>query len=615
MSKKNKNNSKPAGQDQAKELEQTSAVGGEQETADAAQEEYVTSTAAADLLADVIAGEKAEKDKPSEENTVSDDDTDTDEGSDVPKKNREHKKLKHGMMSTIYTIAFVAVIVLVNIIATILFDKYPITFDLTKNNTYSISEKSEEYVKSIDTEVTFKIFAEEDAFTAINDYSKQANEVMKKYSKYNSKISVEYIDIDSNPDIVGEYSDQSISTYDIVVESYSKDDNGNYIKDDNGDPIKRIRKVSLLELINYTDDFEEQIMSAYSISAADYALGSCNNDELTAFAYSVAYGIVESSNADQAFLSALMAVTDPDPVTVTIVTGRNETSELSYFQTLLLANGYTVNSIDIKTEDIPEDTDLCIVPAPQTDYLDTEIQKLSDYLDNDGRLGKNMIYMAAAEQQKTPNLDEFLAEYYVEIGDDIILENDKEHAFVNNMTGTILTMADDISESFTQDVNTENPQIAIAYSRPVIQLETEKGKIVTETYISSTDNAYLVNAQSGDTEENGKQVYAVMASKAAFNDDGTADYSNIFVCGTVNMFSDEYMMYTQFQNREYFLSVINGMTGKTTAGITIEPKVITGNIFDVNAKHVRNLKIIFIGVIPALTLVTGLVIWLRRKNR
>jgi hypothetical protein len=81
------------------------------------------------------------------------------------------------------------------------------------------------------------------------------------------------------------------------------------------------------------------------------------------------------------------------------------------------------------------------------------------------------------------------------------------------------------------------------------------------------------------------------------------------------MFSDQYLMYTQFQNREYLLSVINGMTGKTTTGITIEPKVITGNIFDVNSKSVTTLKIIFIGVIPAITLITGLVIWLRRKNR
>ena len=46
-------------------------------------------------------------------------------------KKTEGKKLKHGLMSTILTIVFVAVVVLVNIVATVLFDRYPITIDLT----------------------------------------------------------------------------------------------------------------------------------------------------------------------------------------------------------------------------------------------------------------------------------------------------------------------------------------------------------------------------------------------------------------------------------------------------------------------------------------------------
>lgn len=34
-------------------------------------------------------------------------------------------------------------------------------------------------MKSVDTEVTFKVFATEDSFSAINDYSKQADEVLQ----------------------------------------------------------------------------------------------------------------------------------------------------------------------------------------------------------------------------------------------------------------------------------------------------------------------------------------------------------------------------------------------------------------------------------------------------
>ncbi len=587
-----------------------------EDVSDEAQEEYKVSVSAADLLADVISDEKnAKKEKTESGKELSDenDDNDGEKDDKKPKKKKEHKKLKHGMMSTVYTVIFVAVIVLVNIVATIIFDKFPITFDLTKNNSYSISEESEKYVKSIDREVSIKVFAEEDTFAALNEYAKQANEVMKRYTRYNSKISVEYINIDSNPDIVGEYADEDIAAYDIIVETAAADENGNPVKDDSGKQIKRIRKVSLLDLIEFSDEFEEQVSNSYGVTADDYVLSQFG-DETTAFVYSVYYGVAESSAADQAFMSAFMAVTDPDPVVVTVLTGRNELASLNYFQKLLTANGYTVNTINITTEDIPEDTDLCIIPAPQQDYLEAEIAKVDEYLDNDGKLGKNLMYVASIRQSETPNLDEFLEEYYVEVGAGCIFDSDEEHYYPLTQQ-SLATMCDDISDNFRQDVITENPQIIFEYSRPVNQLAEEKGKYITEAYLRSTDKAAVVDTATGEELSNGIQNYGVMASQAVFNDDGTTDYSNIFVLGADSMLSDTFLMYNQFQNSEYIMSLINGMTGKTNAGITIEPKVITGNIFDITAAQVKTLKIVFIGVIPAVTLIVGLAVWLRRKNR
>ena len=112
----------------------------------------------------------------------------------------------------------------------------------------------------------------------------------------------------------------------------------------------------------------------------------------------------------------------------------------------------------------------------------------------------------------------------------------------------------------------------------------------------------------------GDEADAAGIVEASFEDEG-AVYSNILVLGSAEMVSDQFLMFNQFQNRAYILSLINGMTGKTSTGMTIEPKVISANIFDITAEQIRNLKIIFIGVIPAVTLITGLVIWLRRKNR
>lgn len=531
-----------------------------------------------DILKDVVAKEKNKKEN--------------------EQKPKEHKKLKHGMMSTILTIVFVAVVVLVNVVATVLFDRYPVTIDLTKDKIYSISDKSEEYVKKIDADVLITVFAEEDAFKGLTTYTRQADEVMKKYSKYNSKIKYRYVDIDSNPDIVKDYTNDSISQYDIIVETNPEKD------------IKRTRKITLLDLVNFSDEFNETLTN-YGMSVESFAQQAGN--ALSAISTLTQYygtDIISGSNADQAFTSALMTVTDPNPITVTFLTGRNEVDELAYFKTLLTANGYTVNTVDITSDDIPEDTTVAVVPAPQTDYLPDDVKKLDNFLDNNGKLGKQLLYIASAQQQDTPNLDEFLKDYGLQVGKGIICESNSS----NYYNQPYLTIATDLSENFMQDVATNDPQLIIQTCRPVKQLFDEKNKIKTEGYVKSTSDAYLMDPQSQKTIEKGQQNYMAVSSRVTYLDGNDAVYSNVIAAGTEFIFRDDVLPYTQYQNREYVLSLLNGITHKTD-GIVIEPKTIDANVYDITASQQSVLKWTFILIVPVIVLAIGLVIWLRRKNR
>ena len=531
-----------------------------------------------DILKDVVAKEKNKKDN--------------------EQKPKEHKKLKHGMMSTILTIVFVAVVVLVNVVATVLFDRYPVTIDLTKDKIYSISDESEEYVKKIDTDVLITVFAEEDAFKGLTTYTRQADEVMKKYSKYNSKIKYRYVDIDSNPDIVKDYTNDSVSQYDIIVETNPEKD------------IKRTRKITLLDLVNFTDEFNETLTN-YGMSVESFAQQAGN--ALSAISTLTQYygsEIISGSNADQAFTSALMTVTDPNPITVTFLTGRNEVDELSYFKTLLTANGYTVNTVDITSDDIPKDTTVAVVPAPQTDYLPEDVKKLDKFLDNNGKLGKQLLYIASAQQQDTPNLDEFLKDYGLQVGKGIICESNSS----NYYNQPYLTIATDLSENFMQDVATNDPKLIIQTCRPVKQLFDEKNKIKTEGYVKSTSDAYLMDPQSQKTTEKGQQNYMAVSSRVTYLDGNDAVYSNVIAAGTEFIFRDDVLPYTQYQNREYVLSLLNGITHKTD-GIVIEPKTIDANVYDITASQQSILKWTFILIVPVIVLAIGLVIWLRRKNR
>lgn len=546
-----------------------------------------------ELLKDIVSGEK------------------NDSGSDKPKKEKKEKKqgkafntkkLKHGTMATVLTCVFIALLVMVNIVTTMIFDRYPVTIDLTSDKIYSVSEDSEEYVKNVDVDVTVTIFADEEAYTNYSAYNKQAVELLKNYCKLNDHISYRFMDIDSNPDVVKNYTD-SVSQFDIIFETNTEID---------GEKIQRTRKLGMVDLLSFNSDFVSELsQSGYSIDMLVEQAGS----DLTFLAYYGGY--VESSNAEQAFTSALMTVTDPHPVYVTILTGRSEITDLAYFRTLLVANGYNVNSVDITKEDIPENTSVIVVPAPKTDYLEAEITKLSDFLNNDGDLGRQLIYIASYGQDDTPNIDEFLEEYGLSIGDGVICETYQS----NYYNYPFITTATNLSDSFDQDITSSEPVISSWFTRPVNALFEEKDMITVQEYIKSTDDAYtadvsMTTGEISDRIETGEQCYMAVGSKAKFLNDseGTTVYSSILCFGSEYLLNDNILAAEQYNNREYVLSVLNGITHKTD-GVTITPKTITGNAFDINERQKNILKWTFSAIIPAAVLAVGIVVWIRRKNK
>lgn len=565
------------------------------------------SVSGADLLKDVVADEKAAKTSPKDtEKDKKDKDKKKDKKDKKAKDGKKFnaKKLKHGTMATVFTCVFVALLVLVNVVTTMLFDRYPITIDLTTNKIYSVSNDTEDYVKKVNVDVQVTVFADENTYTNYSSYNKQAVELLKNYCKLNHHITYRFVDIDSHPEIVKEYTD-TISQFDMIFETKTKVD---------GKEISRTRKLGMLDLLTFTDEFEEKLsQSGYSIDTLAQQAGG----DLSFLSYYGSY--VESSNAEQAFTSALMTVTDPNPVYVTILTGRSELTQLTYFQTLLTANGYNVNTVDITSEDIPADTDVVVIPAPKTDYLAEDITKVSDFLNNDGNLGKQLLYIASYGQEDTPNLDEFLSEYGLSVGKGVICESDSGKYY----NSPCVTVASTVSDNFTQDVSTKNPAILSALCRPVNTLFDEQDMVSTDAYLKSSDSAYTANVEIsqttgqvniGDALVKGQQNYMAVGSKAKFTDDNKTLYSSVIAVGSEGMLSDTYLQYSQYQNSEYFISVINGLTGKT-AGITITPKTITGNVFDITQQQKTVLKWTFCLGVPVVVLIVGIVIWARRKNK
>lgn len=525
------------------------------------------------------------------------------------KQKKAHKKLKHGSMAIAFTAVFVAVLVLINIVATQIFERFPLSFDMTSNASYSISDETIDYVKSIDKDVKITVLAEKDDFDAQNVYTLQADEVLQKYAQYNSKIKIEYVDFLSNPNLVSQYDD-GLSAYDIIFETTQVgDDKKEY---------KRTSVVSPLELVNFSSEVVSSLSSSgmtLEAMAVNYYGSELNF--ITRYAtqtYSNSSGekanYIESSNAEQAYTSALMIVTDSNPVKITLLTGRGEAVPLNYYQTLMKANGYEVDSVNITTEDIPADTNIAVIAVPTVDYTDAEVKKVSDFLNNDGKLEKNLMYIESVQQPDTPKIDELLEEYGI-IFEDYYMY-DAEASNVSNGYLKVNLAA----EEYEKDIkNNSLAMLTTLYTKPITLKFDEEDMKKTVTLLKTADTGYKADMNSGEKVSSGEQITAAIGYKAVFGEDNTEGYSQVLVLGSEFLLDDSILQATQYANSQWILSVTNQMTGKTTSGITIEPSKIGGELFELTDAQISIYKWVFILVIPLIVLVIGVVVWVRRKNR
>ncbi len=524
------------------------------------------------------------------ESEASDDKSEKKKKTKKDKKTKEaknHKKLKHGTMATVLTVVFVAVLVLVNIVATSIFDRFPLTIDMTSDNSYTVSDETLDYIKKVDKKIKITVLSEEDDFISTSKYIRQSNEILKNIAKSNKNIDIEYVDLMSNPEITSEYED-SLSEYDIIVEA--------------GENHERTTVVHPEDLVSFSSDFEESFqsnMGATIETFIEYYGG------MTAIqSYSTG---IESNCAEQAFASAILRVTDADPKTVTFLTGRSELTSLDYFQTLLKANGYNVDSIDITTEDIPEDSDLIVMGAPGVDYTDAEVEKVSAFMDNGGNMKKNLLYIESVQQPKTPNIDELLEEYGISFRDEFVYDSSGSNASNGYV---FMEMAND---SFMDDLKDDSLRLFTnIYTKPIDIELSDKEMKTCEAYIQTSDTGYTMDEDQNELTS-GVIITAAVGSKAVFVDDET-NYSNLIALGSEYFLDDTVLQMTQYLNRQWILSLVNGVTGKS-ADITIEPKTVEGSLFDLTNIQIRVLEWVFIVIIPVIVLAIGIVVWIRRKNR
>lgn len=486
----------------------------------------------------------------------------------VSAEKRNNPRRKHGVMSAVFTAVFIAAVIVLNIITGILTDRFNIKADLTADDLYTLSKQTENYLDNfLGTDISITVTSSEKKFVDGGDYFKQVNEILKKISSHSDKITLDYLELEKNPDFAAKYSDENLSDAYIVVEN---------------------KKSGRYRVITPVDYF--------------------GLDDEEALYYYYYYGYIGQSLIEQETVSAMLYVSDDNPSKIVFTEGFGENGSEA-LSNLLKKNGYEVETVNLLTGEIPEDADVVVIYAPKSDLYSEQLAKLDKFLDNGGNLGKNVFYFASTEQPKTPNLDGFLSDWGLSVGYSVIGHTNPEY-LINNQTYYIhLQQAEDTD--YTADAYKKGNLLG-SDLRPVYMIEGTSNTfdILMKTY----SGAFLYPLDfegefSVNTAEKGQFNDVVMSVKK-----GSENVSRVCAIGSDALAGSTLMSYANAGNQTFFLGIFDSVCGKTK-GVSITPKSFETVYFEMNAETANVLGIILCIAIPVCIIAVGVVIYLRRRHR
>lgn len=464
------------------------------------------------------------------------------------------KNFSMGAFSTTAVVVVTAIVVVVNLAVGKLPAKYT-ELDVTSNQLYSIGQQTEEVLAALNQDVTIYVYAQESNTDAT------VKENLKRYADGSSHIRVEYIDPVRNPQFVAQYSESQLPMQSIVVVSGDKN-----------------------KVINANDMYQQEInYQTYQYDTTGY-------------------------DGEGQLTSAISYVTSESSEKIYAVEGHNEYElQTSFTDGIKKANiDYETISL-LKTEAIPEDATALILSAPAVDYSAEEAAKVIDYAQKGGKVLITTTYTG----KDMTNFYKILDFFGLKIQEGGVVEND-QNAY-NTMQYFLLP---DIQTSeVTSSLVSGNRWALVPYAEGIEVPESDD--ITTYTaLLTTTEHSFVKTSfedqslNMGDGDVPGPVCVAVKAEKTVDDDNSAIAY----VFASSEMFTEEYNQYSVGANLELFTNVISSMSDREN-NVSIPAKSYDTSYLIFKQGYVVLIGVAFTLGVPMILLLTGMIIWIRRRKR
>ncbi len=465
------------------------------------------------------------------------------------------KTLKIGAYSTGMVVVVLVAAVFLNLALNELPAQY-VSYDVTKEQLFSLTDTTKNMVANLEEDVAVYVLQSE------KDKDETLDQTLQQYDDLSDHLSVEYKDPVTNPAFFQKYTDGSVAVNSIVVES-----------------AKRFKVIDYINIYAQEMDY-----STYTSSIVGY-------------------------DAEGQITSAIGYVTGDEMPMIYQLDGHNEIELSDAFEDGLVKQNADIKELNlIENDGVPADASALLILAPDTDLSDDDTAKILSYLEQGGKILMTTYYSGAFAQDY-PNLQKVLDFFGLDLVDGIVVENDASRFY---QQATFL-LPEVMTDSVTNGI-AFNKYIFMPYAKGITSdnLEDVQVKALLKSSDQAVSKADYANAATFGFEEGdaaGPFALGVRAVKTL--GEGEAQ---LFLFPSETLFTDSTNSIVAGANLNLFTNCVAEMAGSVDS-VSVPIKYYEASDIMVRESTALLIAAALLFIIPVGSILTGVIIWSRRRKR
>ncbi|MBQ6900591.1 MAG: GldG family protein [Firmicutes bacterium] len=470
----------------------------------------------------------------------------------------DKKKFRLGTYTAATTVAVIAIAVIFNMCINALPSKIK-AIDLNSNEIYSIGEQTRTVVKTLEEDVHIYWLVQE-GYEDVYIENMLAN-----YEDLSKNVVVEKIDPVVYPTFAYQYTSDGIYNNSLIVTN--------------------------------SDETKTRYLSYYDIYLYSY---DENYNEITEY------------NGEGVLTSAIKIVTSDIQTKLYYVTGHGEKDIPSELQKKISLENMEVESVNLLKEGaVPADCEALIVYSPLSDFSAQDIEILSEYLENGGKM---LLFTDCTEDELT-NLYGLMSGYGVDGVNGVVMEQDSDFCLYNYANYLLPGM---YSHDITTPLINSNYFVLMPMAHGIeINNDFDDESITATTLLQTSEDAFVkkagMNSTTAEKETGDVETEDGFAVAVAITDVQDTEEAKIVWMSSSYITDAQMDELASGANTDFVINSL-GWLCEIEDSVTIRAKSISYDYLTMTASQSNKLSVLIIFVIPAAFIAAGIYVWVRRRK-